>query len=187
MGLKEAERLTNKAIFDKSVVITALKLAVIVAFVVLMLAVVNAFTKDKIAANEAEAGDIARRALIADAAVFEVLPQEVTPTTAAGTVNEIYAAKGEDGSFIAFCVDVTAMGFGSDGIGMVVAVSQTGQVLGVRVTSSTETSGIGSKVVDRTNETGQAEAVSGATVTSKGIENGVMLAVHAVAELKGGA
>lgn len=176
----------KKKYFDKEVIVTALKLTVVVAAVVLMLAVVNSLTADRIAENEAAEGNAARQTLVADAQSFDLVNVSDLPSGATGTVRAVYRAVNADGETIAYCVDVTAMGFGSDGIGMVVAVSASGEVLGARVTSSAETSGIGSKVVDQTNQTGQVEAVSGATVTSKGLANGVALAQETVKNLEGG-
>ena len=70
---------------------------------------------------------------------------------------------------------------------MVVATDLDGKTcLGVRITSSSETPGIGSKVVDATNASGQVDAVSGATVTSKGLKNGTALALQAVETITGG-
>lgn len=173
--------------FDKQVFITACKLTVIVAFVVLMLAVVNALTKDTVAANDARTGDEARRALLPQAQRFENVADFDSTSSSLGRVDAVYKAYSETGEEIGYCVDVTAMGFSSDGIGMVVATDLDGKTcLGVRITSSSETPGIGSKVVDATNASGQVDAISGATVTSKGLKNGTALALQAVETITGG-
>jgi len=118
------------------------------------------------------------------------LPDKVT------AVYEAVAA----GEVIGYTVEVSPNGFGG-AIAMVVGVDKEGVVTGVSVISHTETSNIGTKVVNDpavlarfeglhaeiTVNSGdnRFDAVSGATVSSKGVTAGVNAALAAAAGVQG--
>ncbi len=158
-----------------------LTLLLITAFVAAALAGVNAITKDKIAA--------AQKAK-ADAAKMEVLPgydsfREVT-FTADDKVKAVYVPEGGEG----YVAEVVVAGFGGD-ITMMVGVKD-GTVCGVAIVSQSETAGLGAVAADdnegakfrgqfagknKPMEIGDVDTITGATITSKAVMNGVNAAL----------
>ena len=170
----------------------ALTLLAITGLVALALAGVNAITKDKIAALQAEK---------TQNAIAQVLPggydREITEfADETGLVQKIYA------SDTGYAVEVTPMGFDNT-ITMMVGVSREGKVLGISVISHTETKGLG-EVAAAQNGKGEAfrgqyvgqsgqlavskdggtiEAITGATITSRAVTAGVNAAIACVTGL----
>lgn len=188
----------------KYVLNIAMRLTVIVAVVVAMLATVNAVTKDRIAENNAASRNAACGELIegAEFESFDISALNVDYSDITNfDKNSVAVWRGtKNGELAGWCVEVTGKGYSSDGIGLIAGISSDGQtVLGVRCVSSSETSGIGSKVVsadylskfaDRTSsEVASVDAVSGATRTSRGVKDGIKAAVacvKAITEQEGG-
>ena len=167
-------------------------LLAICAVVALALAGVNTITKDQIAANKAAK---------TTAALQQVLPgvtdvTEVSFTDATGTVRKVY--KGESG----YAVEVAPNGFGG-AITMMVGVSAEGQVLGISVISHAETPGLGAVAAANTDKgvsfrdqfaglvsgitigdgDNQISAISGATISSQAVVDGVNAALECVKKL----
>lgn len=158
-------------------------LLLITSFVAAALAGVNAITKDKIATIQQEK---------ADAAKMEVLPGfdsfEETAFTGNDKVKAVYLPVGGDGS--AYVVEVAVAGFGGD-IAMMVGVKE-GTVCGVSIVSQTETAGLGAVAADdnkgvafrgqfagkaESMEIGDIDTITGATITSKAVMDGVNAAL----------
>ena len=169
---------------------------------------VNAITKDKIAAINWEKTVQAMKAVVADpdATTFsDALPvtEEMAAAAAAyGSLDSIYEVQ-VDGAAAGYAIKVVASG-SQGSIEMMVGVDADKAVTGVSVVSHSETSGIGTKVV--ANEPtaagigvlsqfegkspadgelsvgGGIDAITGATVSTKGVTAGVnaALAVAAV-------
>ena len=183
-------------------------LTVISLVVAALLGLVNNVTADKIAEIDAENTRIAMSAVVAEGSEFTdklEISQDVIDAAAAqgGKVTELYGVKtgGADNGYV---MKVSASG--SQGtIVMMVGVDANKAITGISVVSSAETSGIGTKVVD--NEPNSAgvpvldqfvglsgagtlnvgstiTAISGATVSTKGITMGANAAL-AVADLLG--
>ena len=137
------------------------------------------------------------------AAISQVLPggydREITDfTDDTGLVSRIY--QGESG----YALEVKPIGFDS-AITMMVGVDKDGSVWGIAVISHTETAGLGavaaantsagqafrnqfngtSGSVSVTKDGGQIDAITGATVTSRAVCNGVNAALACVAGLEG--
>lgn len=159
-----------------------LTLLLITAVVAGLLSFVNYLTEEKIAAGQREK---------AQAAMQEVLPaQHYEPLTAeAEGINAAYRA--DD---LGYVVDVTVSGFGG-GINMMVGIDADGKVAGVSIVSHAETASLGAnctRVDFRSQFTGAegtlavakdggaVEALTGATVTSRAVTNGVNLALEFV-------
>ena len=164
---------------------------IIIASVVLMLAVVNGLTKDKIAENEKKANDEARISLFADATSFEPTSTDYSEDLTK-YVSEIYEAT-SNGDTLGYCVSVTYNGFGG-AINMIVGVSTDGLITGVKVVSHSETAGVGERIISNgsilsqfvnasENSIASVETITGATVTSKAIIEGVSKALEAVSNL----
>lgn len=187
----------------KYVLNIAMRLTVIVAVVVAMLATVNAVTEDRIAANNAASRNAACGELIGGAE-FEAFDISSFNIDYSGITNfdrsSVAVWRGtKNGELAGWCVEITGKGYSSDGVGLIVGISPDGSsVLGVKCVSSSETSGIGSKVVSEgylsnfankaSGEVSSVDAVSGATRTSRGVKDGVRAAaacIKAITEKEG--
>lgn len=166
-----------------------LTLLVISAVVACLLGMTNYITADKIAEITAQK---------TAASMEEVLPAdsytELSYTGSEANVAAIYQA-GDAG----YVVEVTPSGFGG-AIDMVVGVSTDGTVTGVSIVSMSETSGLGanaskdafrSQYVGLSGELavnkdgGEIDALTGATITSRAVTDGVNTALRVAAELMG--
>lgn len=177
----------------------ALTLFAITAIVAAVLALANYFTAPIIANAAKERLDDSLRVLKEDAASFEELPsfpKEILTGGAKVPVTAVYAAKGADGAFIGFCIQVAPNGY-SNTIDMIVATDREGAVSGVQILSIADTPGIGMKVESdeafRNSVIGFSESISivkkapsfkdevqvisGATVSSTAYLNGVNAAI----------
>ncbi len=156
-----------------------------------LLGLVNHITKDAIAEG---------RAAKTAAAMREVLPADsYAPLDAAGEeglVSGIYRAEA-GGSPVGWVVEAKPSGFGGT-ITMVVGVDAAGAVTGVSIVSMSETSGLGtnalkedfrSQFVGRSGSValdkygGDIDALTGATITSQAVTDGVNAALEAVSDL----
>ena len=188
----------------KFVVRVAGTLTAICLVVAALLGGVNAITADKIAAINQANTEASLQAVATGADEFA--PLELTDTMLAaasangGKLTEAYAVKAA-GETIGSAFKVVASG-SQGNIEMIVGVDADNAVTGVSIVSNKETAGIGSKVMDNDplpSGTGVLEqfigmsgagtltvgknvdAISGATVSSKGVTKGVNAAL-AVAE-----
>lgn len=160
-------------------------LFLITAVVAGLLGFVNYLTADKIAADQAQR---ARQAMeeVLPASDYEELQADMEGITAA------YRA-GDAG----FVVRVSASGFGG-AIDMMVGVSTDGRVTGVSIISHSETASLGANCTREdfrqqyldaagslavTKDGGTIEALTGATVTSRAVTDGVNLALQFVQEV----
>ena len=172
---------------------------------------VNAITKDKIAAINWEKTVAAMKAVVADpdATTFsDALPNtpEMEAACLAGgaTLQSVYEVQ-VDGAPAGYAIKVSATG-SQGAIEMMVGVDGEGAVTGVSIVKHSETSGIGTKVADNeptasgvgvlTQFEGMSaadgtltvgtnvDAISGATVSSRGVTGGVNAAL-AVAGVMG--
>ena len=178
-------------------------LTVISLVVALLLGLVNGVTKDKIAAIEAEKPRVAMSAVVPEGSEFTdalEIPQAAIDAAKAqgGTVSELYGVT-NGGAEAGYVAKVAASG--SQGtITMMVGIDANGAIPGISVGDAAETSGIGTKVIANeatTAGTGaldqfvgksgagslvvktNIDAVSGATVTTKGITKGANAALAA--------
>ncbi len=171
-----------------------LTLFVITALVAAALAGVNSITAPRIAAIQAEK---------IQAAVSAVLPgggelmEKGSYDDQHGIVTNVYAS--ENG----YAVEVTVAGF-KPGITMMVGVSPEGKVLAIQVVSHSETAGLGDIAAANTpdgeayraqyvgqsgslavkKDGGTIDQLTGATVTSRAVTNGVNAALGCVAGMK---
>ena len=182
-------------------------LTVIALVVAALLGVVNNVTKDKIAEQDAENTRIAMSAVAPEGSEFGDkmdIPDAVAAAASAqgGKIVEMYPMT-NGGADAGYVVKVSASG--SQGtITMMVGVDANKAITGISVISHSETSGIGTKVVgNEPNAAGEPVldqfigmsgsgslvvgknviAVSGATVSTKGITMGANAALAAVEAL----
>jgi electron transport complex protein RnfG len=183
-------------------------LTVISLVVAALLGVVNSITEDKIAAIDAENTRIAMSAVAPEGSEFgdkmDVTDEMVTAAaTQSGKILELYPVT-NGGAEAGYVMKISASG--SQGtIVMMVGVDANKAITGISVVSHSETSGIGTKVVEnKPNSAGvpvldqfvglsgagslvvgsNITAISGATVSTKGITMGANAAL-AVADVLG--
>lgn len=180
---------------NNSTVAYVLKLGVILflicAITAGLLGLVNSVTEDRIAEITAEKTATAMSSVLpADAY------DEVAYTGGDAMVAAAYKASA-GGADVGYVVEVTPSGFGGT-IDMVVGIDMNGAVTGIDIIDMSETSGLGanaSKPAFReqfiggtgsfavTKDGGTIDALTGATVTSRAVSNGVNAAVTAAATL----
>lgn len=164
-----------------------LSLFIITAVSALVLAVVNSLTADIIAARAEAERQAAMTSVSPEATVFSELYSEDT------TIDGITGAY--DGTtFVGYCVEVSPNGFGGP-ISMIVGVDDGGSVTGVAILEHDETPGLGSKAdspefldqyLDKSGSItvndgeNSIDAITGATITSKAVTEGVNTALTAV-------
>lgn len=176
-------------------------LLVISLVVAALLGVVNGITADKIAAINAENTAIAMNAVVTvENAEFNPLEAGDALVAAAapyGKLDSIYEVK-DGGNVVGYTVKVIASG-SQGSIEMIVGVDSALAVTGVSVVDHSETSGIGTKVTSNVDGVldqfkgmsgagtlvvgTNVDAISGATVSSKGVTSGVNAALAAVEAL----
>ena len=170
---------------------------------------VNAITADKIAAINWEKTVEAMKAVVADpdaTSFSEALDKTAEMEAAAaayGTLDSVYEVQ-VDGAPAGYAIKVVSSG-SQGSIEMMVGVDGEGVITGVSIVSHSETSGIGTKVMgneptasgvgvlsqfegksaaDGTLSVGtNVDAISGATVSSKGVTAGVNAALAVAAVL----
>ena len=168
-----------------------LTLLLITGIMAAALAGVNAITEGKIAAAMAEK---------TQKAIAEVVPgddaREIRFTDGSGLVHAVYQTSG------GYAVQVAPSGFDGE-ITMMVGVDYTGKLLGISIISHTETAGLGAVAAANnakgeafrgqfvglkgkqavSKDGGEVDALTGATITSRAIVEGVNAALACV---KGG-
>ena len=179
-------------------------LTVIALVVAALLGLVNNITADKIAEIDAENTRIAMSAVVPEGSEFTdklEISDDVAAAAAAqgGKLTELYGVKNA-GADAGYVMKIAASG--SQGtITMMVGVDANKAITGISVVSHSETSGIGTKVVGNEPNAagvpvldqfiglsgagsltvgGNITAVSGATVSTKGIAMGANAALAAV-------
>ena len=170
-----------------------------------LLGLVNMVTKDKIAAINWENTQTAMKAVVADPdntefseALENTDAMSAAAKAAGGTLDSVYEVL-VGGENAGYAIKVVASG-SQGNIEMMVGVDAEGVVTGVSIVNNSETSGIGSKVMsneplssgvgvldqfqgksaaaDGTLTVGKnVDAISGATVSSKGVTAGVNAAL----------
>lgn len=174
--------------FDwKQIASLGLSLLIITAVAALVLSLVNALTADTIAMRQEAARQEAMLCVMPSADVFSDLYSEDE------TIERITGAY-HGTRFVGYCVEVSPNGFGG-AISLMVGVNPNGKVTGVTVLSHSETPGLGAKAEDpdfleqyigksgkiSVGQQGNSiNAITGATITSKAVTEGVNTAMTAV-------
>ena len=161
----------------KQILRLSLILIIITGITALLLAGVNALTADRIAENERIATEQSLASIFGEAKYTDITPSD---TSGIGPdVKTIYETDSGD-----FGVLVSPQGFKQE-IQMAVGISANGEIIGVSIISSQETSGIGSKAANDEyvkryeGLSGEltlgtdVDGVSGATISSKAILKGI--------------
>ena len=200
--VKTKEKLNMDPKYIIKLTVTLFATCVIVAG---LLGLVNMVTKDKIAAINWENTQTAMKAVVADPdntefseALENTDAMSAAAKAAGGTLDSVYEVL-VGGENAGYAIKVVASG-SQGNIEMMVGVDAEGVVTGVSIVDNSETSGIGSKVMsneplssgvgvldqfqgksaaaDGTLTMGKnVDAISGATVSSKGVTAGVNAAL----------
>ncbi|MGI6742347.1 MAG: RnfABCDGE type electron transport complex subunit G [Eubacteriales bacterium] len=165
-------------------------LLLISAVIALLMALVNGFTKDKIASNNLKA---------TEEAIARIYPKFDLTTEIESDIElpikAVYRLD-EGGALLGYCVSVQPSGF-NGAIEMMVGINPDGTITGVEIISHTETPGIGAAaddpeyLKDYIGLSGNIsfgdgiDALTGATISSKAILSGVNAAVEAVNIISG--
>ncbi len=188
----------------KSMIKNALILFAITLVAGILLGVVYQVTKDPIAYQEKLAQDKANQSVFAAAATFDdIALDEAAALDAAGTaatpvtIQSIKEARDASGNVLGYVIQVKSKGYG-DFITYTVGITNDEVINGISIISIAETPGLGmnaEKVIvpqlkekaagifnvvkngQLTDEASQIEAISGATITSRAVTNGVNVAV----------
>ena len=175
----------------------ALTLLLMTAAMAAALAGVNKLTADRIAATKKEKTDKAISEVIAIPNQAEIV--QVPFTDESGLVKTVYRPDTAD----VYAVEVASTGFGG-AITMMVGVDAEGKILGISIISHTETAGLGSVAAAEnaagkafrdqfvgmssqlavTKDGGDVDAITGATVTSRAVTEGVNAALACVEKLQ---
>ena len=145
-----------------------------------LLAFVNSVTKDKIAENELAVMEEAMGRIFVGCDKIESVEGEYEEPVVA-----VYAVYG-GGEMLGYGIQSTPIGF-KDGIGLIVGADIKGNCLGVEITSISDTPGVGTKVKEGNflfgfkglngENVNDYDTISGATISSKAVRNGVSAAL----------
>ena len=175
-----------------------LNLLIISAVAALLLALTNSVTSSTIAQRNEQANAEARKLVLESAQDFEQVKDVKTDNSKGVEVSEIYEAKDASGNTVGYTLKVLPSGYGGTIELMVGIDSAKGQVSGLNVVSNSETAGLGAKSTDpefsdqykgnpleelsvlKNGTPGDTEikAISGATITSTAVTNGVDAAIE---------
>lgn len=189
----------------KNIVVITLKLLIITVIAGIILGVVNGVTKDPIAEQALKEANEARQAVFPEAVDFKKLDVDIPEEFA--IIKEVYEALDANGNTIGITAAVVTKGY-SSGLHLSVGIGADGFVKGVNLGSNNESPGFGSRAPEEllpqfdTGKTydqpfqvvkgaaqanNEIEAISGATITSKGIINAVNKVVEFYKQMTGGA
>lgn len=175
-----------KSIFKDESFSLPVRLTIIVAVVVAALAVVNGITKDKIEENAGISINKAMSVIFENSTFIQIDTSELD---IAENVTGVYGVNAENSAgYDGYCVLVTTKGFGGD-VDIVVGVSSSLSVAGVRVVSHGETVGVNKTVADgsplltsltdvTSSNISDVSVISGASYSSRAVIEGVKIALE---------
>ena len=166
-------------------------LTAICAVAAVLLSAVNSFTADKISAGAEAAALGSVTSIFDDTVAVEKLSRDEISNDA---ISDAYIIT-KDGAVRGYAASVSPSGFGG-AIDLMVGVSSSGEVVGVRVISMSETPGLGSKVgsdsflsrfIGKSGVLAAGEdvdVISGASISSKAVISGVSSVTSSVLDLE---
>lgn len=177
------------------------RLFIITFSVALILAVGNYVTADKIERLNIQLQDEARKSVLPDATEFKNITLEGIGQEEYKMVQSVYEGK-KDGATVGYTVNVSPNGFGG-AIDMIVGIDTDGKITGIKIVNSSETAGLGSKaqepefenqfrgkdagsslkvIKNGTPREDEIVAISGATITTNAVTDGVNTAANFIRE-----
>lgn len=185
-------------------VMPAILLSIICLVTTLLLALTNSVTAPVIATLEAQAEKAQMEQIFPDGETFTpYIPSEIevdTLSEAGGNVDKIYIAKDSSDTIIGYIFISSSQGYAGP-IKAAVGIDRQGSLVSSSFTAADETPGLGKKVEEDRFEqaftglaasddvlvsasgNGQIDAISGATISSKGAVSAVNQAMRAYREL----
>lgn len=182
---------------NENPVVLSLVLLVISVVVALILAFTNSITEQKIAENTVKEQQSAMQTVLPEATDFEDI------NFSEGNVKAVYQATA-DSELIGWCVSVAPNGYGG-AIDLMVGISPDMTLSGIKVVSNSETAGLGAKCTEDSfssqfggksaplsvikngeADNSQIVAITGATITSVAVSDGVNEAIDAIQKIGGG-
>ncbi len=163
------------------------KLLLICAITAVLLAGVNALTAEKIADNIRAEKAAAIQAIFPEATANEEVSHSLEGI---GSVNRVLSGD----NLIGCAINVVPLGFGGE-LDIMVGINADGSIAGIEIISHSETPGLGSRASEKsyldryTGLSGElllnvdVDAITGVTVSSTAVLNGVNDALDAYAEL----
>lgn len=168
----------------------------------------NSATYDRIQEQQVIASAEAKKAVLPDAEEFENLDEaaltEIKSNAKYNYVTDIYIAKAA-GNVIGYAIQVAPKGYGG-AVEVFVGITSDGNIQGIKVGNNSETPGLGKKaatadfqdqyvgttwespidvIKNATPKGNEIAAISGATITSRAVTDGVNQALEAAKELSG--
>lgn len=162
----------------------------------LLLVLCNNLTEGRIAELQKETEIKAQSEVLPEAKIFADVDKKSMMLLSDARVTSVFEGRGSDGSTVGYCVKVEPSGFGGK-ISMIVGINLKGEICGVKITEMSETPGLGAKADDNwlkqftgkignlsviksgTAKEDEINAISGATITSKAVTDGVNAAFAA--------
>ena len=189
----------------KNIIVITLKLLIITIIAGVILGVVNGVTREPIAEQTLKEATAARQAVFPEAVSFQQMDIDIPEEFA--IIKEVYEALDADGNSIGITAAVVTKGY-SSGLNLSIGIGADGFVKGVNLGSNNESPGFGSRapeellpqfdtgktyeqpfqvVKNPVEDNNEIQAISGATITSKGIINAVNTVVEFYKQMVGGA
>ncbi len=182
-----------KKISLKGILIPSISLFLICLAVALLLSFTNELTKEPISKVEEEKKQTA---------MLSVCPGAVSFEEVKGIDSQAYVGVDDKGNVCAYAIPVTVKGYGGD-MGIMVGISVKDEVTGVEILSHGETPGLGANCTNESftdmykrplsegefltdKDGGDIDAITGATITSRAVTDGVNQAVDIYNSIKGG-
>ncbi|SCG83765.1 electron transport complex protein RnfG [Proteiniborus sp. DW1] len=182
----------------REIIKLGLILFIITAIAAALLGFANEVTSDIIAQVQEEESNKARQEVLPSAEKFTPLEENEFNAIVAenNRVKEVYIGKNSVDELVGYTIKTIASGYGGD-IEIITGISVEGQITGMKVVSHSETPGLGanstkpdfqnqftgksvssniSVVKSAPNDT-EIQAISGATITSNAVSNGVNIAI----------
>jgi len=176
-----------------------LKLLIITVVAALGLSLTNLATVDAIEEQKIKAANEARQAVLSEAEEFEPVEIDAAYSGEGTTVRikEIYAGKSGD-NLIGYTYTVLSKGYGGD-VEIIIGIDVEGKIEAIQIGEHSETPGLGAKAVDvnfvgqyrgktvdkslevvkgKVSGDAQIQAISGATITSRAVTEGVNKAIE---------
>ena len=173
-------------------------LLVISVVVALLLAFTNSITKDKIADNTLKEQIAARQEVLPSASEFNDISYND------GIVKGVFEGLDESNNVVGWCVNVAPNGYGGE-INIMVGITKDYELSGVQVISNSETASLGARCTEpefldqfkgkdfplsvtknKDTKSDEISAITGATITTKAVTEGVNEAFNAVQKIGGG-
>ncbi len=182
----------------REIIKLGLILFIITAIAATLLAFANDATSELIAQVQEQESNKARQEVLPSAEKFTLLNESELNAIVLenNRIKEIYIGKNSADELVGYTIKTTASGYGGN-IEVITGISADGNVTGMKVVSHSETPGLGANaakpefqaqfvgkstssnisVVKSAPSDSEIQAISGATITSKAVSNGVNIAI----------